>query len=96
MLQPNDEQAQKYDQRFSAIERGDTSGRVTDLMGTPTTVRRGEDVSLTTMAWNTSGYGQGNPCDMEYVYHIPWSPFHADWVIGFDKQERVVAKYHGD
>ena len=87
---------ERYDLGFAAIVRGMTSEDVTTAMGQPHAVRQGESVILTSMAWNNNGYGQGNPCDFEYVYRAKTVLLRVDWIIGFDKDGKVIAKYRDD
>ncbi len=94
---PAQAEAQRLDRCFEMIARGMGPEDVASVMGGPPyAVRRGESVTLTSMSWNKDGYGQGNPCDLEYVYQV-WTIYEKiEWVIGFDNNGMVIAKLRVD
>ena len=94
--EPAQEKAQKFDRVFALVVRGMTSEEVKAAMGQPHAIRQGQSVTLTSMAWNNQGYGQGNLCDFEYVYRVRTILGTIEWIIGFDNEGGVIAKHRLD
>jgi hypothetical protein len=84
--------ARRYDRGYPVVVRGDSERRVVALLGTPRSVSGPPE----NVAWDSETSIQKNDgtCVRVFWYPQPLDITGGSWTIGFDKQSRVVSKYH--
>jgi len=77
---------------FAAVKKGDNEGRVVQLFGKPKGVTGAPD----SVAWGSEDSIRRNSgeCIRVFWYSRPINLDGGAWVVGFDKEGKVVSKYH--
>ena len=76
---------------FAAVEKGDSEARVLELFGRPKSVTGVPE----NIAWGTEDSIRKNSgeCTRVFWYRRPINFDGGAWVVGFDKEGKVVSKY---
>jgi hypothetical protein len=82
----------RLDRAFSAVHVGDDSSRVTELMGSPNFVRRGNEMIFLSLL----SEDERDQCTEQYTYTDQTFFVPIIWLVFFDDNDRVIMKWRLD